>query len=68
MFHSFRVPVKKNCTYRYRCYYTNVYKLDAMVRECNTGWACNVFRNIDPDFIVHHFVHGGKSCNLACQL
>ena len=27
------------------------------------GLACNVFQNIDPDFIVHHFVHGGELCN-----
>ena len=38
-----------------------------MVRGCNTGWACNVFRNIDPDFIVHYFLHGGESCNFAPQ-
>ena len=40
-----------------------------MVAMCNTGWVCNVFWNVDPDFIVH----GGKSCNFAshsseCQL
>ena len=38
-----------------------------MVRVCNTGWVCNVFRNIDPDFIVHYFVHCGESCNFAPQ-
>ena len=38
-----------------------------MVRACKTGWACNVFRNIDPDFIVHYFVHGGESGNFAPQ-
>ena len=27
---------------------TNVSKLAAMVRVCNTGWAYNVLRNIDP--------------------
>ena len=29
------------------------------------GWACNVLRNIDPNFIVHYFVHGSKSCGLV---
>ena len=46
---------------------TNVYKLAAMVRACNTSWACNVFRNIDPDFIIHYFVHGSESCNFTPQ-
>ena len=38
-----------------------------MVKAFNTGWACNVLRNIGPGFIVHYFVHGGKSCNFASQ-
>ena len=46
---------------------TNVYKLAAMVRVCNTGWACNILQNIDPNFIVHYFVHGSKSSNFASQ-
>ena len=46
---------------------TNVYKLASMVRAFNTGWECNVLRNIDPCFIVHYFVHGGNSCNFASQ-
>ena len=29
------------------------------------GWACNVLRKIDPNFIVHYFVHGSKSCGLV---
>ena len=41
--------------------YTNVYRLAAMVRACNTGWAYNVLRNIDPNFIVHYFEHGSKT-------
>ena len=36
-----------------------------MVRACYMGWACNVLRNIDPNFIVHYFVHGSKSCGLV---
>ena len=28
---------------------TNVYKLAVMVRACNTDWAYNVLRNIDPN-------------------
>ena len=43
--------------------YTNVYRLAAMVRACNMGWAYNVLRNIDPNFIVHYFEHGSKTCN-----
>ena len=31
------------------------------------GLACNVFQNIDPDFIVHHFVHVGELCNFSPQ-
>ena len=46
---------------------TNVYKLAAMVRVCNTGWACNILQNIDPNFIVHYFVHGSKLSNFASQ-
>ena len=23
--------------------------------------------NIDPDIIIHYFVHGGESCNFAPQ-
>ena len=42
-------------------------KLAAMVRACNTGWACNVFWNIDLDFIVHYFAHCGELCNFAPQ-
>ena len=60
LFHSFRNLVKKIVLIGIAAT-TNVYKSAAMVRACNTGWACNVFRNIDPDFIVHYFVHGGES-------
>ena len=64
--HSIRVLVKKILLIGI-CVITNVYKLAAMVRVCNTGWACNVLQNIDPNFIVHHFVHGSKSSNFASQ-
>ena len=36
-----------------------------MVRACNTVWACNVLRYIDPNYIIHYFVHVSKSCNFA---
>ena len=64
--HSIRVLVKKILLIGI-CVNTNVYKLAAMVRVCNTGWACNVLQNIDPNFIVHHFVHGSKLSNFASQ-
>ena len=66
VFHSIRVLVKKILLIGIAVI-TNVYKLVAMVRACNTGWACNVLQNIDPNFIVHHFVHGSKSSNFASQ-
>ena len=66
MFHSFRVLVKK-IVLTGVAVTTNVYKLAATVRAFNTGWACNVLRNIDPGFIVLYFVHGGNSCNFASQ-
>ena len=46
---------------------TNVYKLAAVVRVCNTAWAYNVLRNIEANFIVHYFVHGSRSSNFASQ-
>ena len=64
--HSIRVLVKKILLIGI-CVITNVYKLAAMVRVCKTGWACNVLQNIDPNFIVHHFVHGSKLSNFASQ-
>ena len=45
MFHSFRVLVKKIVLIGIAVA-TNVYKLAAMVRACNTGWACNVYSGI----------------------
>ena len=29
------------------------------------GWACNVLRNIDPNFIFHYFIPGIKSRGLV---
>ena len=62
MFHSFRFLVKKIVLMGIAVT-ANVYKLAAMVRVCNTGWAYNALRNIDPNFIVHYFEHGSKTCN-----
>ena len=36
-----------------------VNEFTAMIGACN--------RDIDRNFIVHYFVHGGKSCNFASQ-
>ena len=56
MFHSIRVLVKKIILMGVAVI-TNVYKLAAMVRVCNTGWACNVLQNIDSNFIVHYILY-----------
>ena len=64
VFHPFRALVKKIVLIGIAVT-SNAYKLAAMVGVCNTAWAYNVLWNIDPDFIVHSFVHGGKSCNFA---
>ena len=66
VFHPIRVLVKKILLIGIAVI-TNVYKLAAMVRVCNTGWAYNVLQNIDPNFIVHYFVHGSKLSSFASQ-
>ena len=46
----------------------NVNEFTAMKAACNTSGACNVLRDIDRNFTVHYFVHGGKSRNFASQV
>ena len=45
----------------------NVNEFTAMKGACNKRGACNVLRDIDRNFTVHYFVHGGKSRNFASQ-
>ena len=38
-----------------------------MIRACNSVGTYNIFRDIDRDFAVYSFIHGGKSRNFASQ-
>ena len=63
MFHSFKVQVVLvDVTVT-----ANVNEFTAMIGACNTHGVRNVLRDIDRNFIVHYFVHGGKSRNFASQ-